>query len=462
MTSLSWIWRPLGIIPWLLLLIWFLAPTLGVIERMQRGDPPPPDLATYLRAANQLRQGQPLYATADEARQIWLAINALERANYLTDAGAAVAANIPGPYIYPPALAVWLYWLNFQPAICMGLIFLAIVSFAMLWVYSVSAQRGKHGPPPSAWWLLLVIGSWPVLSLITTTGNIEPVLLFVLLVTAWALWRGYAVFSAPLIAFVVLVKPFYALFYVSFGLLLLVNPTHYPRQVWRTLNVAALLTLLIIAVTAVMWGRALWAPAWQFLSNALEYHWLALPPAQQTPLSIWNRTPLQALVNLGIEPATAQQLALGLWVAALLLTLWLCWGRRLALPLTFALALVLLYWGRPIGWGFHFLEIVVLMAAWPALRIGQRLLLLSVTLALMASHWTALALTLQGVWLRLVTMQSAEWPWESWLVLPVAWLALVIAARQPEHPADRVISAEQATDPAPNDAIDWRRSHAPE
>lgn len=446
MTSRSWVRRPLGLIPWLLLIIWFLAPTLGVIEQMQRGDPPPPDLATYLRAANQLRQGQPLYATAAEAHQIWLAINALERVNYLTDAGAAVAANIPGPYVYPPALAVWLYWLNFQPALCVGLLALSIVSFGALWLYTVRAHApsGAPGETGSSWWLLLLIGSWPILSLITTTGNIEPVLLFVLLVTAWALWRGYAVLSAPLIAFVVLVKPFYALFYLSFGLLLLLNPMHNRRQVWRNLNVAAMFTLLIVAITAVMWGRALWAPAWQFLSNALDYHWLVLPPPQQTPLSIWNRTPLQALVNLGVAPQAAQQLALGLWVVALLLTIWLCWGRRLSLPLTFALALVLLNWGRPIGWGFHFVEIVVVMAAWPALGWWLRLLLLSATVALMASHWAALALTLQGVWLRLVTMQSAEWPWESWLVLPLAWLALMVAARLHDGPVDTPPPAEDA------------------
>jgi hypothetical protein len=34
-------------------------------------------------------------------------------------------------------------------------------------------------------------------------------------------------------------------------------------------------------------------------------------------------------------------------------------------------------------------------------------LLLAGVLALMVSHWLALVLTIQGVWLRLVTLQSA-------------------------------------------------------
>jgi hypothetical protein len=430
MTILQRAWRWLGIVPWLLLIAWFLLPTAAVIGQIGRGDPPPADLGTYLRAAGRLRAGQPLYATPAEAQQIWLSIHALERANYLADERVAVAANIPGPYIYPPVLAIWLYWMDLSPAVCMIVLFLAVISFGILWFYSARAGSGGNTVVYSSWSLLLVIGSWPVLSLVTTFGNVEPLLLFVTLVAAWALWHGHALWSAPLIAFVVMVKPFYALFFIAFGLLELVNPEHNRWTLLGVLARSAVMALTIIGVTAVMWGRALWLPTWHFVTNALKYHWFVLPVEQQTPLNIWNRTPLQGLVNWGIEPHLAQQLSLGLWVIALLVTLWTCAGRRLTFPLTFALALMLYYWGRPIGWAFYFLEIVVVLAVWPLLWGWQRVALLAAVLALMVSHWVALVWTLQGHWLRLMTMQSAEWPWETWLVLPLAWLALIVAVRQ--------------------------------
>jgi hypothetical protein len=442
MTILQRAWRWLGIAPWLLLMAWFLLPTVAVIGQIERGDPPPADLETYLRAAARLRAGQPLYSTPAEAQQIWLSIHALGRANYLADDRAAVAANIPGPYIYPPVLAIWLYWLDLSPAVCMIVLFLAILSFSILWFYSASIGLERDVSPHSSWWLLLVIGSWPVLSLVTTFGNVEPLLLFATLVAAWALWRGQALWSAPLIASVVMIKPFYALFFVAFGLLALVNPSHNRWAMVGVLTRSSILALIVIVVTVVMWGRSLWLPTLHFMTNALEYHWFLLPVEQQTPLNVWNRTPLQGLVNWGIEPHLAQRLSLGFWVVALLVTLWAGAGRRLTFPLTFALALVLYYWGRPIGWAFYFLEFVLALAAWPLLWTWQRITLLLGVLALMASHWVALMWTLQGVWLRLTTMQSAEWPWETWLVLPLAWLVLVVAVRQHERVAATILVAE--------------------
>lgn len=419
------------VIPWLLLLIWFLLPTMSVIGQIQRGEPLPADLATYYRAAERLRAGEPLYETPDEARSIWLTIHALERANYLADINAASAANIPGPYVYLPALAIWIYWLGLQPAICMALIYLAVIGVGLIWHFVVRTQAAPAWAtiPRSSGWLLIMIGSPALLLSLSTTGNIEPVLIFVTLVATLALWRGQPFLSSPLIAFIVLVKPFYALLFIAFGLLLFANPAHPRGKSWSRVSATLLLSLLIIAIAVVTWGRLLWQPTLDFVRNAFAYHWFVLPIDQQTPLSIWNRTPLQGLINLGVMPQRAQQLAFGSWGFMLLLTFWLTWGRRIALPLTFALALVLLYWGRPVGWSFLFLEIVVILAAWPTLYHWQRGLLLIAVLALMTSHWLALIWTLQGVWLRLVTMQSASLPWESWLVLPLAWLALIAAAR---------------------------------
>ena len=46
------------------------------------------------------------------------------------------------------------------------------------------------------------------------------------------------------------------------------------------------------------------------------------------------------------------------------------------------------------------------------------------------SHWAALVLTGLGEGLPLLTLQPADRPWETWLVLPVAWALAVWAARQ--------------------------------
>jgi hypothetical protein len=100
---------------------------------------------------------------------------------------------------------------------------------------------------------------------------------------------------------------------------------------------------------------------------------------------------------------------------------------RDAFPAAFALALVLYYWGRPVGWVLAYLEVVAVVAAWPALRGWQRPATLGAALALMASRWVALALTLRGEGLLLLTLQPAELPWETWLVLPASWLLLLWA-----------------------------------
>jgi hypothetical protein len=175
------------------------------------------------------------------------------------------------------------------------------------------------------------------------------------------------------------------------------------------------------------WGAFLRQETGRYLQQVLEHHWFVLPVEQQTPLSIWNRTAMQGLVNAGLAADTAQWLSVGLGLAALGLTLWHAWNRPLSFARCFALALVLLYWTRPVGWGLVYLEIVVVVTLWPSLRIGwPRGLLLSGALVLLASHWLALVLTIQGYWLRLLTLQSAEFPWETWLLLPVCWLMLLL------------------------------------
>ena len=117
--------------------------------------------------------------------------------------------------------------------------------------------------------------------------------------------------------------------------------------------------LAVIAVEIYRWGSVVRAETLNFLLHATDSLWFALPVAEQTPLSVWNRTPLQGLINAGVPVSLAQMAALGLWLLFLGITLW--WARKT--PLTFALALTLLYWGRPAGYGFNYLEVVVRVPA---------------------------------------------------------------------------------------------------
>jgi len=128
-------------------------------------------------------------------------------------------------------------------------------------------------------------------------------------------------------------------------------------------------------------------------------------------------------------PEPAQFVAALVWLAALAASAWLVRGRRLSFAPAFALAFALLYLGRPVGWTLVYLDLVVCVAVWPFLAPAGRALLLAGVLALLASHWAALVLTGLGDGLPLLTLQPADRPWETWIVLPVAWALAVWAAR---------------------------------
>ena len=123
---------------------------------------------------------------------------------------------------------------------------------------------------------------------------------------------------------------------------------------------------------------------------------------------------------------SAQLVSLTLWCALSLVTLWLLRNKEVHFPLAFAL----LYLGRPVGWGLIYLEVVVVGALWPLLKGWERYALLTGALILTLTHWVALILTLRGVWVRLFTLQSAALPWETWSILPLLWLLLVLVGRR--------------------------------
>jgi hypothetical protein len=210
------------------------------------------------------------------------------------------------------------------------------------------------------------------------------------------------------------------------------------------LAVPAIGVAVLIGLDVARWGPYLRAATLDYLTHPLAYEWYALPLAEQTPMSAWNRTAMQALVNAGMPAAAAQAVAGALWLLLLGATVVVLWRRggpapraSIPFPLAFAVAFVLLYWARPVGWTFVYLELVLIGAVWPWLRRWERAALLLWLVALMASHWLALIRTAAGQDMAFLTLQTARAPWESWLVLPVCWLVLLLAlAHSLERSAD--------------------------
>jgi len=403
----------------------------GVLAATVRGSIEPVDYATYQRAAASLARGASPYQTPAQSRALWRSYHRLDAAvragQTLRSAGGDVLRQTPpGPYLYLPTLAlfVWQFHLTAAPWEILDLA--CVVVFPLLWLRWARA---------SWWWLPLAAGSWDVWATYSG-GNVEALLLVGALVVARLLWPprplGPAAMplAAVLVAFVVLAKPFYALFFVAFGLVLLRAGGEPRRVTLRILGGVASLAALLLAGEVVRWGPAIRGDAVHYLAHTLDAQWFMLPVAQQTPMSAWNRTPLQALIALGLPAAPAQLVAGLVWLAALGASAWLVRGRRLSFAQAFALAFALLYLGRPVGWTLVYLDLVMCVAAWPALPRAGHAVLLAGVLALLASHWAALVLTGLGDGLPLLTLQPADRPWETWGVLPLAWALAAWAARR--------------------------------
>ena len=413
------------IVSWLLFAVWLLAPIALVLDSMERGQVPI-DFLAYQRAAEAIAKGQSPYATAAESREIFRSFNRLGSELQAAQARGegeaflrefAARPQQPGPYVYPPTLALLINQFNLDGVFFTGVIMASVLGFVLIWFRATDAHAG---------WLLLVIGSSDLLATIQG-GNVELVLLFATLAAARLLWDRRVTWAMPLIAFVILTKPFYALFFVAFLLLQVVQPCVPKRESPMVLMAAGGILLLILVAELYRWGEDLRAEALIFYLNAGDAMWTALPLNEQSPLSIWNRTPLQGLINLGLASLSAQVIALGLWGLSIGVTLWFARRASLNFPLTFGLALALLYWGRPAGYGFNYLELVVAIVVWPSLVGWQRISVVVVVAGVMGSRWWALVETLRGESLSWLTMQTAEWPWETWLVLPFFWLLLLWA-----------------------------------
>ena len=405
----------LRLIPWTWFVACFALAASGLLLLGARTGTQPIDYQGYQHAVDGLNRGAGPYQRPEQCRQLWRGIHQAELFVVTGGKLGALPPAQPGPYLYPPTLALLIQRLHTGAPFFICLLLGAVIGFGWLWLRAAQA---------SPWWLLLISGSWDVLATFLA-GNAELLLPFLSLAAAWLLWKRRGVWAAPLIALAVLIKPFYALFFVAFGLLLLVTDAPQRRAHFRALALAAAGALLLAALDIAAWGGPVRAAALDYFRHAMDYQWWTLPVAEQTPMSLWNRTPMQGLVMLGLPAATAQLATNVLWLALLAATLWRCRGRQLGFPMLFALAFVLLYLGRPVGWGLVYLDVVLLVALRPVLRPRTLGLLLAAAIALSLTHWWALVLTGRGVWLNFFTLQTAHLPWETWTVLPVCWLLLL-------------------------------------
>jgi len=417
--------RLLPTLLWLFLLAWLLLQMPYFMGLAERGEAPI-DYLPYQRAAEAMKRDESPYPPAAQSRDIFRSYHQTETELLAAhDRGEgrvffeelASKPQQPGPYVYPPTLALLVGQLGLNAWIFTGLLLVSILAFVALWLNATQAHSG---------WLLLAVGSRDVIATFHG-GNVELLLLFFTLLAAKLLWDQRLILAAPLIVLVLLIKPFYAQFFVAFLLLQRITPVPGTRLTPRSLIVPGAVILLLVAVEIYRWGPGLQAETLRFYLHASDHLWTSLPVSEQSPLSAWNRTPMQGLINLGVPTFLAQVVALGLWLALLGVTLWQARKVPLSFPMVFALALTLLYWGRPAGYGFNYLELVLATLVWPGLRGWQKPVFLLVVAGVMASRWWALVETLRGESMALLTMQTPGFPWETWLVLPLSWLLLLRA-----------------------------------
>jgi hypothetical protein len=398
--------------PWLLFAAWS-ALQLAIAHALDREQRGPIDFLTYEIAAAKVTRGETPYASQAEDLATWRAYHRLEA--QLHDSGAPDTAVRPGPYLYPPTLAL----LVAQTGIGgVGSVMVLVAAVALFW----RVWLGASGLPTVS--LLLVVLSWDVWAAVSG-GNVELLLLAALLAGARLLWSAHPLLAAPCMAFTIVVKPFYALFFAAFFMMLLVAKPSPPLPRRSTVTAAGIAALVLVGIEVARWGGDLRDAAVGFMRSAIEHQWFVLPIAEQTPMSIWNRTPMQGLVNAGVAPSLAFMLSFVLWSVLAAVTVWRSRKQPLGFATAFALAFVLLYVGRPVGWTLNYLELVTVGALWPVSAPRVRRALVATAVVVMVSHWVALMLTASRVNLGLFTLQTADVPWETWTLVPLCWLVLV-------------------------------------
>lgn len=408
-------------LPWTIFTLMLSLSTLGLIGAILATGIVPVDASTYFQALEEMNNGRNPYGTPVDSQTIWQTIHTETTA--IANGEMEINVDISplaGPFIYPPTLLQLLSLLRITPAIFILLLALSMAGFSWLWL----RMTGQH-----PWWLMFVVFSWDVFASFSG-GNIEILLLAMTLLGAYWLGNGRSLLASPFIAFVVLIKPFYALFFAALGLLMLFNTKESWQAILRELAISAVASVALIAIAIWLWPAWLRPFAFDYLRDGLAHTWYVLPVAEQTPMSIWNRSFMQGLASLGVSALLAQILSLVAWLVVVGITIYQSQHKMLSLPLLIALSFVLLYWFRPVGWTLIFLDVVVLTAVWPQTKPKERKWLLGGAIGLAISHWLGLLLIPVMGWVRLFTVQSAEFPWETWLVFPVLWGVLLTAVRR--------------------------------
>ena len=140
---------------WCLLLIWLAGEGTLLLRAAQRGVGPI-DFLSYERAAVALQRGDSPYLPSSQSLAIWRRYHATERellSAYSVGEGQKVLRDIfsrppdPGPYQYPPTLALLIAQLGVSSIHFGALTLAAIIGFVWLWMRSTKAH--------AAWLLLL-------------------------------------------------------------------------------------------------------------------------------------------------------------------------------------------------------------------------------------------------------------------------------------------------------------------
>jgi hypothetical protein len=407
---------------WTLFIGWLLLQPLLMIQ-VSRAGKRPVDFLSYELAAQSLTTQTTPFGDTIASAATWRLFHAREQEvlqapdpssrRSILDRHAREPQH-PGPYIYPPSLALFIGFFGVNGLLFGIITVLAVGLFAWLWI-----KTNRQHPA----WLLLIVGSVEVFSTLHG-GNVELILLCLTLSSALLLWQHHGLLAAPLIAIILLIKPFYVLFFLVFAVFQY-TAQQQKRQTVRNILTAGIASLVLIGVEFLHWGTPLRNQTLTYLSQAFDYQWFALPLNEQTPMSIWNRTPLQWFVSSGIPLTTAQWIAGLVWGICFLSAVWLCRSRLLPFPIVFALALTLFYIGRPIGWTLIYLDLVIVTSLWPILSRKMKIGLLAITAGVLISRWWAFLATLQGESMQLMTMQHPAFPWETLVLLFGSWLLLL-------------------------------------
>lgn len=381
----------------------------------------PVDYRTYAIAADQVHATGSPYQSHTEAQKAWLSMHQSAMAVFRPDRAEEVSPEVvSGPYLYPPTLALIIGSDQLSAQIFLLIHTVAVIALCLGWLKFSDAESG--------WWLLPMAVSVDLIA-IYAGGNIEIILLALALFACRLLWRSHAVLAALAIAPVLLVKPQFVMMFGAFGCLWALS-TRGSDNRGRTLLIVVAVTTLLVVSEVLRWPQTARTDIVEYLKDPVAFQYMVLPLDEQWPMSIWNRAPLQVLLNFGFPFGTAQTVAIGIYVLFLTISC-ICLSRRqLTFPLIFAISYILFLLGRPITWSLPMLGVIVLLAAWPGLRTTEKKLLAIVTFGVAMTHWVAFLLFGAGIWPGLLTFQSSTFPWETLFVLPGAWAVLIMSAKR--------------------------------